>query len=424
MHTKKIQSMSTIKLRISRHGQFGNWVRSTVVAVNWLSTLVLVLTINAVAYAQSLTDLGQLTERGQWERTLKGPLSPRRNSSVAMVGSEIFVFGGDVSISACALPGSTASCSPSTIPLLKDGAAYDVNTDSWRHISDAPFGFSEGLTATLGSDVYLLAWLGAMVDEPFQLLRYQANEDRWQEIELPDSLAAPWISAFGSNLLLYSYSDELGSGRDWLFDTSAAAWEPMPEDPLGMGFSRQYVAHDRDLYLFDKKIVPSPGGADGPAYWRVARYRNEQWEVLPTADSIGFVAPILVSDNRLISPELGCADGGSTNGYGRCIAYGGVFNTLSDSWDELPNAPGRGIKHINSSGGLSAEHLVLIYRAGGPAFDATNDQWFIFPTLDSDPAGYWRYHAVGKNGFVFGGIHLNEDTGSIELLNDGWIWKP
>ncbi len=127
--------MNKIKLRIAGYGQFGRWVRFVAVAVNRLPPLVLVMTINAVAYAQPLTDLGQLTERGQWAQTSKGPLSPRRNSSVALVGNEIFVFGGDVSISPCALPGSTASCSPSTIPLLKDGAAYDVNSDSWRHIT-------------------------------------------------------------------------------------------------------------------------------------------------------------------------------------------------------------------------------------------------------------------------------------------------
>ena len=62
--------------------------------------------------------------------------------------------------------------------------------------------------------------------------------------------------------------------------------------------------------------------------------------------------------HRLIAPVLGCADGGETNGYGRCIPYGAVFDTTANEWGDLPNAPGKDRKGVSSYGGVSGTDLV------------------------------------------------------------------
>jgi hypothetical protein len=146
--------------------------------------------------------------------------------------------------------------------------------------------------------------------------------------------------------------------------------------------------------------------------------RGQQWEILPGADSIGYFAPVLISGRRLIAPVLGCADGGQVNGYGRCIPFGAVFDTETDTWHELPNAPGRGLKYFDSSGGVSDNDLVLV-RTGRPALDAATNEWFVVPLLDADPNTQRSLRATGPYGFGFGGASA---TG--ELLKDSWIWKP
>ena len=127
------------------------------------------------------------------------------------------------------------------------------------------------------------------------------------------------------------------------------------------------------LFLFDKALVESPGGADGPSYTRAARYEDGAWTVLPTADTIG-PGPALVDRHRLIAPVLGCADGGEVNGYGRCIPHGAVFDTTANEWGELPNAPGKGRKGVSSYGGVSGIDLVA-GSTRGPFFDAATDEW-------------------------------------------------
>ena len=282
---------------------------------------------------------------------------------------------------------------------------------------------SQLLSVTVEGGIFVLA--STSYNERMQrLLRYSVAQDYWDEFDLPENTLTAGIAAFGHNIVLYTGTggDETAASSDWLLDTTTGQWQRMPDDPLGPGFGRRYVAFGEDLYLFDHALVPSPNGADGPSYLRAARLRDTQWEVLPMADSIG-QAPTLVAGNLLIAPTLGCADGGGTNGFGRCIPYGAVFDTDSDTWSELPNAPGRGTRHVDSSGGLGDNGLVLS-DPGHPALDALTGEWFVVPQLDSGPGLYTQrdFHAAGPYGFTFGGAAFSFE--GSELLNDAWIWVP
>ena len=347
--------------------------------------------------------------RGQWVRTADSPLSARNYAALAWTGKEILVFGGQQFF--CP---ATASCIAPTTPPLRDGAAYNPLTDSWRKIADAPAGIA-GNTVTAGTDIYVFAQTS--YTSPLRLLRYRSTQDRWDELDPPVNPTGMSIAAFGSDIVLYPYEDKTGSTPDWLFDSATNQWSQLPDSPLGPAFSRQYVALGHDLYLFDHALTPSPGGADGPSYLRAARFRAQQWKLLPVADSIGS-APDLIAGRRLIAPALGCADGGTVNGYGRCVPYGAVFDTETDTWQALPNAPGLGLKYFESAGGFSESDFKL-RKTGLPTLDATTDQWFLFPQLDADLNTQRSLRATGPYGFAFGGANA---TGV--LLKDAWIWKP
>jgi hypothetical protein len=348
--------------------------------------------------------------RGQWERTAESPLSARNLAALAWTGTEILVLGGMEYF--CP---ATASCIGPSTPPFRDGAAYNPLTNTWRRIADAPAAVAGG-AATAGSDVFVFARTNFTT--PYILLRYRTAQDQWQEVPLPPGTAGSGIASFRNSIVLHaSQTDQNGVAVDWLLDTVTHQWTQLPAAPLGPGFDRKYVAFGEDLYLFDHALVPSPGGASGPSYLRAARLRGQQWQLLPIADSIG-TAPSLVSGQRLIAPALGCADGGQVNNYGRCIPFGAVFDTTTDTWRELPNAPGRGLKDFKSSGGFTDSALVLL-ETGHPALDANTNAWSIVPVLDTDTNTQRSMAGVGPYGFAFGGV-----SASGQLLKDSWIWRP
>lgn len=365
------------------------------------------------AESKAAADIDPLPFRGAWIRTADAPLGARNYAAIAWAGNEILVIGGSEAFCPPA-----ASCPPSLIPPLSDGAAYNPLTDSWRKIADAPVSVRWAETTTVGNDVFLLASTNYSYN-PKRLLRYRLNQDNWDEVALPENMLEPAIAVIGRNTLLYySRSDQNGLAAYWQLDTTTGEWTQLPRDSLGPGFSRQIIAVDGDFYLFDQAIVSSPGGADGPSYIRAARYRQQQWEILPVSNSVYF-APSLIAGGRLISPVLGCTDGGETDSYGRCVSFGAVFDTEANTWYELPEIPGHEAGgYTGYPGGFSESNLV-ISKPGYPALDATTNEWFIIPLLDLGGNIQRTVQSAGLYGFAFGGA--SEDG---KLLKDAWIWKP
>ena len=194
-----------------------------------------------------------------------------------------------------------------------DGAAFDRSSNEWRPIADLPVPTLRAATAMLGDQVFALTrGLGPVNRE---LIAYDVSDDAWVRIDLPDA-TAPFrsfsIVAIDDAIVLYATTDESGTAPDWVFDPADESWGELPDDPLGPAFDRSMVWNGVALFLFDKALVESPGGADGPSYTRAARYEDGAWTALPTADTIGRPgAGRPASVDR--AGELGCADGGENN---------------------------------------------------------------------------------------------------------------
>jgi hypothetical protein len=392
---------------------YGCWLMN--IASRWpfqrLMVSVVIATSLLTFESRAATDDDSIAIRGEWIRTADAPLSARSSATIAWTGIEILIFGG----SEFYCP-PNANCVPPSDPPFSDGVAYDPKSNSWRKIADSPFSIRWSETATVGNDVYVLAWTDYTWN-PKRLLRYQPAQDSWEDLDLPETMVEPAITVIGRDgLLYYSTSDQNQLASDWHLNTTTGQWVRLLDDPLGPGFGRNFFAMGEDLYLIDHALVPSPGSGDRPSYRRAARLRRQQWEVLPVSDNMG-LGPGLVAGSRIIFPELGCADGGD-NEYGRCVPFGAVFQTDTGTWHELPNPPGQGSNDQMSSGALSGNNLLLI-KPGYPVLDAVTDEWFTAPALDTDRNIQRNVQAAGPYGFAFGGASA---TG--QLLKDAWIWKP
>ena len=271
--------------------------------------------------------------------------------------------------------------------------------------------------------VLVTPWTDSRADTT--LLRYRPGSDTWAAYEVPAGALQGGLVAAGTGVVVYPRSDEGGESPDLWFDPMSEAWSELPEDPLGPSFDRLYAWNDDGLHLFAKDLTPSPGGASGPALANAAVLVDETWRELPTGDTIGFWGAISDGD-RVVAPALGCADGGEVNGYGRCIPYGAVLETRSGTWEELPGAPSRGDKDVQSSGAFTADK-VLLTSLGHPVLDLTTNSWSSMPEIDGAERGTTvdrTFAGAGPYGFAFGGARFEGDEATVTLLGDAWLWTP
>jgi hypothetical protein len=303
---------------------------------------------------------------------------------------------------------------------LADGAILDPAKATWRSITSAPVPFGDASTAVLSGAVYFLVGDGSGYGHTrAAFLRYSLADDEWEELPLPPGGPHSGVVAADDVLVAVSGSDEAGEVPDQIYDPSEGTWSPLPTDPLSPSFDRSMVWADPYLYLFDKHLVDQPG-SDGPSVTRGARLvpGTDQWERLPDSEILN-ASPWYAEGDLLVNPELGGADGGS-NGYGRTYPYGGILNTDTRSWSELPAAPS------DLSAGVIGEHGGLSFGdRHGLVLDLTSMTWIERPAIPGTSTdSYVRYSVVsaGRQAVAFGGEAWNDPGG--ELLDDAWIWRP
>lgn len=363
-----------------------------------------------------------------WELLPASPLSPRAQAAIAWTGSEVVVFGGTTFL----CPPNASCSAPDEDPSLADGAAYDPRSGSWRPIAPAPMAVPFARPVALGEDVFALVtpFLAPRTAEPSStLLRYRSADDAWDAFEVPSEGPVDGLVATTSDLVVFHRSDEHGEQTDLRFDPTDGSWTQLPADPLSPSFDRHVVAVDDRLVLLAKDITPSPGGADGPSFVRAAVFDDGVWNELPAADAIGY-GPIAVGAEQVILAQLGCADGGATNGYGRCVPNGGVLDLAAGTWSPLPGPPTSSSEAFTS--GVLTDAGVTLWSLGNDNtaswfLDATTTTWTTVPAIDrpEDEAIVQRDVAgAGPYGVVFGGSRFGPDSPRGELMGDAYLWRP
>jgi hypothetical protein len=342
----------------------------------------------------------------RWAEVAPSPLSPRTHTTMVWTGAEVLVIGGDTF--ACP-PG--ALCENPVDPPLADGAAYDPVANRWRRIADAPVGFDASSAVLHGQDVYVSTFDTPLrSDEPLErLLRYSLVDDRWFVIEHPGTMIARLISRGRDNLVAeFAIGD---SPPLQVLDAASGTWSDLPHSPLTRGFDTTTVAFDGDLYQFDHSL---DRGATDPWLTRVARYAasTQTWTRLDDLPMLS-VGPWFRDGDRLIAPEGGSEDGGDVNNWGREVPYGGVFDTVNQTWTPLPTG-GR-----DESAGVIGENGALFTATSGSVLDLRTDSWITMPDLGHEPGAVV---AAGRDAFAFGGVDWDEGE-SHEPLGGAWIWR-
>ena len=348
-----------------------------------------------------------------WQEVPTAPLQPRAEAQVQWTGSEFVVFAGSDQ-SRC------PSCDWPYGNTRYDAAAYNPATNTWRPIADLPKASSYiGTSAVVDGDVYWMSVRNPSTNEKgidATLQKWSPTDDTWTEVALPaDVPGNPKLLDMNGKLLLYAGTDEVGAFPDQLFD--GTSWTPLPNDPLGIVFGRQFLLVDGTLTLFATE-VPTVQPSSTPSLVIGASYNaaTETWTRLPDSDQL--MAPMVALGSTAYAPLGGGANGGEVNNWGRTVPNGGSFSA-ADGWMAFPSpVPDdlMGVVSIDGSAVLGVQGHVLnaadgTYSAIPPLPDGLRDQ-FGQAIANGD-----------RMVFTFGG-GLGDVRGGPGVHARGFVWVP
>jgi hypothetical protein len=350
----------------------------------------------------------------RWARLADSPLSPRQGPVSAYVDGRAVFAGGDPG-TPC--PPSADCARPTTYAV--DGAAYDLQEESWTPIADAPVGIPDlAPHAVVGKHLF--------VRVEGELLDYDAPRDRWKTLEIPsgapDGLS---LAADGPRLVLTSESDEQVQQPDRVLDTRTGSWSTLPNDPLRLAFDRVITATDQGLVLTAKRLEATGSPAD-PALVRAALLPRgaELWTRFSDSDQIGG-SRWAWTGKRMVDPTLGGADGGETNGYGRTIPNGGILDPATGTWSHLLHAPDE------RTGGWAVEAIDgPVLAADGWLYDDTATTWTRLPRPKGAPPSAGVAVWAGDTLLVLGGedwetVDEPDELTAKRVYSTGlWAYNP
>ncbi len=373
----------------------------------------LVLTVAGCGFWGS----GEIESAGSWQRLPDPPLSPREMATGIWTGREALIVGG--SDARPTPPGAGSSAKPK--PRLRDGAAFNPRTRSWRAIAPAPVGIEPVSPATVvGGSVYIAVPRNPGVRHTrMDLVAYRVRADRWDRIPSPPRRN---YKLYGIAGRLLAAGPERGPVPLSLFQLGPRErrWKELPRPPMRGTFTwngRRLVLIGYDPAARDFRNPPLARAA-------TLAFGDNAWRRLPDSDHVlwghGYWVRV---GRRLVSPQLGT--GNEDYDFGR--PYGGILDPERGVWSELPNVP-QPTKETGAEFGTGV--LTRTRLVGGiPSMlvlDMTTEHWIRVPPLwrgRSAPFG-WTAVNTRRKLLVFGGARWNRAHPDGQLLNDAWLWTP
>ena len=346
---------------------------------------------------------------GGWSAMAPSPLAARLRPTVVGWGDKVVVVGGRDD-PPCA---PNASCVRSLRETQRDGAVYDVPTDTWERLPDAPLPLDATSSAVLDDVLYL--WV------PGQVVALDLAARTWSTLPDPP-VVGDYLRLVATEDRLVAYYGEVGraDARDLAYDPSTRQWEPLPAAPFAPTFDRVMVWTGEELVL----VTPS-SPKTGPPFMRAAALRDGAWEQLPPQETVIFGSTDWAwTGSRIVSAITYEADGGQTNGFGRPYPSGGYLEPETGRWSELPDAPEG---HQRAGGQPYAAGGRWVANGEGLVLDTERERWIALPPYDGAPdqdaGAAW---AAGRL-VVWGGaagVRPAPEPSEPRLLDTGAVWTP
>ena len=385
----------TAREAVARGRRLRRGRRAATAAAPLVAAALVVATALGIGFATGRDDgaaTGPAVVGPGWHRAAASPLSPRLGAWVLPLGTDrVLVLGGSAE-DPCP-PNASCAAPTQETPLPRDGAVYDVRTDTWRRIADAPVPLGFAASAVVGDTVYVLTNPGQFgpdaVDQGERtLLAWSAADDRWTRLPAPQAQVAGLVALDDGRLLAFGSAQEDGTPADHVYDTATRTWTALPQDPLPGVSGRTVLAVPGGAV----RVAEAP--ADGKPYgtWLLARWdaAANAWTRWPDP-RIAASSPLWFSTGgRVVNPSGETVDAGplglrptggiidpatgasvpvppfapepgvqpSAAGAGRVVALGGVLDVAARRWSDLPHRPGDRVEQAGAGvtpGGVLVE---------------------------------------------------------------------
>jgi hypothetical protein len=360
----------------------------------------------AVAVGGSLVGTGRVTigpsgDTGHWRELPAAPLSPRADSLAVWTGTEVIVLGGEENPcppnADCAVAGED----------LRDGAAYDPATNSWRRIVGAPVPVGPGdRLVQVGDEVVLRHWLQG----GSEWYVYEPPADRWTPMHGVPERVADLPSALGSDLYV------LAGRRLAHYSAVTGRWNLLPPDLLTPRLVERRVTATSSGVVVTGYDATKPNDGRSPSVVLVDAWDGTSWRRLPATGQVGNNGWFWTG-TYMVDPEPGTEDGGQVDGWDHAYPMGGKLDLTTGRWSSLPSS------FTDTSGGwgvnASDGRWVATY---GQVYNTETGEVGTLPRPEGAPDSGVTAAWAGDRLLASGGATF--DATGAHVTNRAWLWTP
>jgi hypothetical protein len=375
-------------------------------AVGATAVAVVAVAVGGTLVGTDRIPVGPSHGTGDWRELPAPPLSPRANAQAVWTGSEVLVIGGEEH--PCP-PGADCAGLPED---LRDGAAYNPRTDTWREIPPAPVPVGSGDRLVVADGVVVLRhWQ----DKGSRWFTYEPDHNRWERIDDVPPRVGDLPSAIGSKVYV------LAGRQVAVYDVTRFRWTLLPPDDLEPRLAQRRVTATDVGPVVTGVEFAHLNERNEPALVLADVWDGTQWRRLPPSEQLAN-NEFTWTGTRMVDPEPFMLDGGQVNGWGRAYPMGGTLDPSTGTWGRLPDAL------VNAPQGDGRGWVVS--AADGPWIavlgQVYNDDTGQVLRLDQ-PAGapdYGMSAAWADDQLLVLGGARQGSTDPVELSGEAWIYTP
>lgn len=339
-----------------------------------------------------------------WQRLPEPPLSPRYDALGVYVDGLVLALGGS---------NATISGGPYRPPQLRDGAALDLSTRTWRPIATAPWAPAESAAHAVVGDRVLLARNG-----PGAWLAYDSADDTWSSVPAPPvGVPQPTLAVQGQRVfVLDKYVDESPAPVQ-ILDLTTNTWSALPASKHQPAIDdRTVVATHSGLVVMGGDLSPRQAGKHHqPALAEI--WDGSHWTRFQSDHAAGL--DWHWTGQRVISTYRVTRHDSARGGLHEFRAS--AFDSATREWDQLPWLPPRKNGLLEETWAIGYGALVL--SQGYLYDDSTGESVPI-----QNPSDWGSRTQVLTDGSVvlFGGARPKHGQATslvmrLDLTNGAWI---
>ena len=365
------------------------------------AAVAVVLAVGGTLVGTGRVSVGPSHGRGSWREVPAAPISPRANALSVWTGREVVVLGGEAQ--PCAPNADYCGLGEAD---LRDGAAYDPRSNTWRDIPPAPVPVGPGDRLVVADGVVVLRhWL----QHGSRWFTYEPDHHRWSRIDRVPAGVGDLPSAYGSKVYA------LLGRRVAVYDVRSFRWSVLPPDLQGRSLRQRRVT----ATPFGPVVTgyDSAAAADGsvsttPVVADV--FDGTAWDRLPPSGIAGndwsWVGDRMVDFDSFAHQGMAPRPG---------LALGGLLDPSSGRWSPLPDSaletPEHSWSAVAFGPGAWAACWGLVYDVAG------GEAWTLPRPHDAPDQGVTATWA-GDRLLAFGGASFGSNGSTAS--NHAWLYTP